>query len=320
MTRKRMTQIFPFLLPFRKWQKKKMFYLRMRLDGRRYAKKRQETVEGMELPYTIFETSSLMVNENSGFDMAYQLNKVHNLKLAAKTLNHIVIAPQETFSFWQLVRHADDNERYKDGLTLVNGKIVGAYGGGLCQLSNMLFWLFLHTPMEIVERHGHAAEHFPPTTTDLPCGTDATVSEGWADLKAYNGTDNTFGIEVSFDEHFMYGRIMAKMPVDTQYEVYNSDVSYVRRDGKIYQMATVCRLETEKEIRDDEGSDGGKDERKRHTLGKRAGNREDETGIGQESRREEQKEYRMRIRRELYRNRCEIGYELPEGVALASEA
>ena len=42
----------------------------------------------------------------------------------------------------------------------------------------------LHTPMTIVERHGHAAESFPSTTEDLPCGTDATVSRRLVGLKS----------------------------------------------------------------------------------------------------------------------------------------
>ena len=83
MSRKRLTQVFPFLLPLRKWQRKKLFYLKMQLDGRRYAKKKSDQL----LPNVVFETSSLMLNENSGFDMKYQINKVHNLKLAAKTIN-----------------------------------------------------------------------------------------------------------------------------------------------------------------------------------------------------------------------------------------
>ena len=78
MSRKRLTQVFPFLLPLRKWQRKKLFYLKMQLDGRRYAKKKSDQL----LPNVVFETSSLMLNENSGFDMKYQINKVHNLKLA----------------------------------------------------------------------------------------------------------------------------------------------------------------------------------------------------------------------------------------------
>lgn len=125
--RKRLTQIFPFLLPLRKWQRKKLFYLEMLLDGNRYAREKSETL----LPNVVFETASLMLNEKSGFDMKYQTGKVHNLKLAAKTIDKVVIAPNEVFSFWQLVRRADRQEKYKEGLNLVDGKIIGSYGGGL---------------------------------------------------------------------------------------------------------------------------------------------------------------------------------------------
>lgn len=239
MTRKRLTQVFPFLLPLRKWQRKKLFYLKMRSDGRKYAENVSEEV----FSYTVFETSSLMLNENSGFDMKYQRNKVHNLKLAAATLNNIIIKPNETFSFWLLVRRADRQEKYKKGLSLVNGQITGSYGGGLCQLSNMLFWMFLHTPMTVVERHGHAVLSFPTKTEALPCGIDATVNEGWLDLKMHNDTDNTFQIVVCFDDKYMYGRVLSEKPTGIEYTVYNSSVSYSKRKGGVYQTASVCRSE-----------------------------------------------------------------------------
>ena len=158
----------------------------------------------------------------------------------------MIIEPNETFSFWQLVRWADHHEKYKDGLNLVDGKIVGSYGGGLCQLSNMLFWLFLHTPLTVVERHGHAVESFPSTTENLPCGTDATINEGWLDLKIRNDTDNTFQIEISFDDKYMYGRILSQSPVNIEYSVFNSSVSYIKRNGRIYQIAPVYRSERDK--------------------------------------------------------------------------
>lgn len=220
MPRKRITEVFPFLLPLRKWQRKKLFYLKMQMDGSRYAKSKAKAL----LPYKVYETSSLMMNANSGFDMKYQRNKVHNLKLAATTIDKIAIKPNETFSFWQLVRWADRQEKYKDGLNFVNGKIVGSYGGGLCQLSNMLFWLFLHTPLTVIERHGHAVESFPSTTEELPCGTDATINEGWLDLKIRNDTDNTFQVVVEFDDEYMYGSILSQNSVNMEYKVYNSSV------------------------------------------------------------------------------------------------
>ena len=111
----------------------------------------------------------------------------------------------------------------------MDGKIIGSYGGGLCQLSNMLFWMFLHTPLTVIERHGHAVESFPSTTEDLPCGTDATINEGWLDLKVRNETENPFQIEISFDDSFMYGRILSEAPVNIDYRVYNSTVFYIKR-------------------------------------------------------------------------------------------
>ncbi|MCH5199165.1 MAG: glycopeptide resistance accessory protein VanW [Oscillospiraceae bacterium] len=267
MQRRRLTQLFPFLLPVRKWQRKKLFYLKMRIDKNKYAKK----ISNNLLPCTVFETSSLMVNQNSGYDIKFQLNKVHNLKLAAKKLDKLVIEPNETFSFCKSVRFADRYEPYLDGLCLVDGKIAGSYAGGLCQLSNMLFWLFLHTPLTVTERHGHAVEFFPSATEDLPCGTDATINEGWLDLKVLNETDNTFQIEIRFDSEYMYGRILSQKPADTDYTIYNSSVSYIRKNGRIYQLASVCRSETDKNTYE-------------------------------------------KTEKELYRNKCEIAYKLPESI------
>lgn len=242
MSRKRLTQLFPFLLPLRKWQRKKIFYYKMQKDGRRYTKR----ISDSPLPHMVFETSIPMLNENSGFDMKYQINKVHNLKLAAGTINRVVIGPDETFSFWQLVRWADREKKYKDGLNLVNGKIVASYGGGLCMLSDMLFWMFLHTPMTIAERHGHAVKAFPGADEDLPCGTDATVGEGWLDLKVCNETDNTFQIEICFDDKYMHGRILSQKAVEFEYSVFNKSVSYKRQGEKVYQIASVFRMETDR--------------------------------------------------------------------------
>ena len=88
----------------------------MQLDGRRYAKKKSDQL----LPNVVFETSSLMLNENSGFDMKYQINKVHNLKLAAKTINKVIIEPNETFSFWQLVNDSVTNNAVKTAVTFLS--------------------------------------------------------------------------------------------------------------------------------------------------------------------------------------------------------
>lgn len=88
----------------------------MYFDRNRYAKIKAPEL----LPFRIYEAKSKLLNENTGFDMKYQENKVFNLRLAAEPVNGILIRPGETFSFWQRVRYAEKNARYKDGLCVVN--------------------------------------------------------------------------------------------------------------------------------------------------------------------------------------------------------
>jgi vancomycin resistance protein VanW len=239
MGRKRVTQIFPFLLPVRVMQRKMCFYAWMRFDGRRYA----ETIDGKQLPYKLFETGCALYNGNTGFDMAYQKNKVFNLKLAAKTLNGLLIRPGETFSLWRLVRHADKHIPYKDGLTVTNGKLTTAPGGGLCQMSNLLFWMFLHTPLTVTERSGHEVKEFPEPNSDEIKGVDATISEGWIDLKARNDTDCTYQISVAFDDENIIGTVFVDKRPQVLYRVANGGIEYSRESGGIYESVKVERAE-----------------------------------------------------------------------------
>jgi vancomycin resistance protein VanW len=237
MTRKRMTQLFPFLLPLRKRQRKFCFYIRMYFDANHYAKTKAVKL----LPYCVYKSQTNLLNENTGFDMKYQENKIFNLQLAAQTVNGILIRPQETFSFWQLVRRAEQKARYKEGLSVENGELATVKGGGLCHLSNFLFWMFLHTPLTIIERHPHRIKDFPSPDGNEPDGVDATVSEGWLDLKMKNETGLTFQIELSFDGPCLHGRLLSDQAMPCRYEIVNRDKLFFKRGEKIYEQVSVCR-------------------------------------------------------------------------------
>lgn len=215
-----------------------------------------------------------MYNKKTGFDMAYQENKVFNLKLAAKTLDRLIIRPGETFSFWKVVRYADKHTPYKDGLVVSNGKLQTLPGGGLCQMSNLLFWLFLHTPLTIVERHGHKIKDFPEPSSDAPIGVDATVSEGWLDLKAKNETDHTFQIVISFDEKNIKGSILSDIEPTATFHITNGKPLYYWKCGRIFEEVDVIQSLIVLSGRECVSS------------------------------------------KLLYRNCCEIGYQLPEDVEI----
>ena len=54
-----------------------------------------------------------------------------------------------------LIKTYLEKEGYKEGLTIAKGKPSSGIGGGMCQLSNLIHWMILHTDMEITEHHHH---------------------------------------------------------------------------------------------------------------------------------------------------------------------
>lgn len=237
MKKKRLTERFPFLLPLRKFQRKVFFYLGMQFDANTYSKKKIDKV----LDYEVFTAKSKMINPNSGFNIEYQVNKVHNLKLVAKTMDKIVIEPNEVFSFWILAKNAKKFGAYKDGLVVVNDETIPQKGGGLCQISNLLFWTFLHTPLKIIERHPHSAEVLPPQE-GIPPGVDATIAEGWKDIKVKNDTDARYQIIYEFDDESIYISIYCDQKLAVVHDILSRNVRYVKEDNGIYRYNDVYRV------------------------------------------------------------------------------
>jgi len=237
MDRKHLTERFPFLLPLRRRQRALFFYAKMRMSGEHFAREQRQE----RLPFILFASACPMYNTETGFDMVYQENKVHNLRLAAARLNGLVIAPGETFSFWDRVHGADRHTPYREALAEVNGKLTVEYGGGLCQISNLLCWLFLHTPLTITERHGHSKKDFPEPPSDAPMGVDATVAEGWLDLRARNGTDMEMQLSLTFDEGNIVGRVLSARDPERAWRVINRDLTYYRTPEGIFEEVDVVR-------------------------------------------------------------------------------
>ncbi len=235
--------MFPGLLPLRLRQRKFCFYLRMKMDGQAYAR----TLHSLQLPHKLFQAGGAMYNSDTGFDMEYQRNKVHNLRLVARMLDGLLIKPGETFSFWHAARHADRENPFKDGLTVKDGQLTTAPGGGLCQMSNLLFWVFLHAPLTIVERHTHELKDFPSPSQDAPEGVDATVSEGWLDLKVRNDTHYTFQISIGFDEECIYGSLYADQPMPCRYHIVGRDLNYFQKGSTVYEKITILRQQVDKD-------------------------------------------------------------------------
>jgi len=112
--------------------------------------------------------------------------KNKNLLRAIRSIEQIQINPNEILSFWRIVGNPSKKNGFTESRSLVNGKIVNTIGGGLCQLSGLMYYISLIAQLEILERHNHSIDIYDEETRFTPLGSDATVAYGYKDLKIRN--------------------------------------------------------------------------------------------------------------------------------------
>ncbi|OPH56573.1 vancomycin resistance protein [Paenibacillus ferrarius] len=191
-------------------------YFQWILDGKAYAKKKQEE----KLPHVIFTHATPLLRKLKDVEMWLQHNKVTNLRLAADKLNGIVLRPGETFSYWRLIGRTTRHKGYQDGMVLFHGKVTAGVGGGLCQLSNLIYWMTLHSPLTVTERYRHSYDVFPDAGRTQPFGTGATCFYNYLDLQIRNDTQQTYQLAIRLTESHLVGEWRAEMPPIHTYEIY----------------------------------------------------------------------------------------------------
>lgn len=170
-----------------------------------------------------FAHATPLLRQLKDVDMALQRSKVTNLKLAAERLDGILIRPGETFSYWRCIGNPCRRRGFVEGMILRNGKVCSGVGGGLCQMSNLIYWLALHTPLTVVERHHHGYDVFPDAGRTQPFGSGATCAYPHADLMLRNDTDEVFQLTVRVGEKELEGAILGETPPAFRYEVVERD-------------------------------------------------------------------------------------------------
>jgi len=181
-----------------------------------YARQRSDR----ELPFVVFGHETPLFRKLRNVDMRLQYNKVQNLRIASGKLNGILLKPGETFSYWRLIGKPGKAGGYLPGLVLQNGKLTEGAGGGLCQLSNLIYWMTLHTPLTIKERYRHSYDVFPDAERTQPFGSGATCVYNYRDLQIYNGTDTTFQLQVRLTDTHLTGQWRSGYKQVFSYEVY----------------------------------------------------------------------------------------------------
>jgi vancomycin resistance protein VanW len=193
------------------------------------------------LPVRVKRHKSLLLRQLGASEMWLQHNKVTNLRLASARVDGILIRPGETFSFNRTVGNCTRRKGYVEGMKLSNGDAEAGVGGGICQLANLLHWMFLHSELTIVERSEHSFDPFPDKGRVLPWGVGCSIVYNYVDLVVRNDTDTTYQLKVEVGSRHLRGELLAGSEPRHSYKVFARNEHFVRRGAQVYRSNEIWR-------------------------------------------------------------------------------
>ena len=194
------------------------------------------------LPVVVYRHNSLIRRRLGNVNMQLQENKATNLALAVKHIDGLIIRPGETFSVWHQIGRTTAKKGYKEGLTIAKGAPSQGIGGGLCQLSNLIHWMVLHSDLTIVEHHHHdGLDLFPDFGRQIPFGTGTSISYNYIDYRVRNDSDMPYQLRLRVDGEYLYGELRATAAQPHTFHIHAENEFFSREEGVVYRNGQVFR-------------------------------------------------------------------------------
>jgi vancomycin resistance protein VanW len=169
-----------------------------------------------------------------GADPAAFAGKRANLARASADVDGLLVNPCESWSFWATIGRPTAARGYAAGRTIIDGVLTREAGGGLCQLSGLLYHLALLAGLDVIERHAHSLDLYHDQDRVTPLGADATVVWGHKDLRLRNPHPHAITLRARLVEDVLIGAIGSEGPLAP------ADVCFERvpRDGERVEVRT----------------------------------------------------------------------------------
>jgi vancomycin resistance protein VanW len=139
--------------------------------------------------------------------------KIHNIEVARTAIENLPVPPGGVLSFWCIVGRPSAARGFRLGRSLLGGQLRPDYGGGLCQLSGLLYYLCLQAGLEILERHPHSRDIYDDATRYAPLGSDATVAYGFKDLRVLNTLQAPICFRITATPDRVIGHLCSPAPI-----------------------------------------------------------------------------------------------------------
>ncbi|MCL2531536.1 MAG: VanW family protein [Oscillospiraceae bacterium] len=194
------------------------------------------------LPECVVQYETILFRDSPAFDPVTEQNKTINVTLACPTFANVIIRPGQTFSFWRLLGKCTARKGYQAARMLICNKPAVGVGGGLCQLSNLIHFLALHSNLTITERHEHDwVDLYPGFGQQVPFGTGTSTLYNYRDLRLKNETELTYQILLSIKDNHLCGELRSSCVQNETFRIDTVDACFTREGGEVYRNGKVLR-------------------------------------------------------------------------------
>ena len=112
----------------------------------------------------------------------------------------------------------------------------------ICQFTNLIHWMVLHSPLEVVERHHHdGLDLFPDYNRQIPFGTGTSISYNYVDYRFRNPTQDTFQLVVWTTEEYLCGELRAERRPEWTYHIRSEGEGFLQETDGVYRVGRVYR-------------------------------------------------------------------------------
>ena len=149
-----------------------------------------------------------------------EIGRTKNVTLASGSINNVVLASGEEFSYNAIVGERTPERGFSDAKVYAMGEVVDGMGGGVCQVSSTLYNAVLYADLEVVSRTAHSLP-----VTYVPLGRDATVSYGSIDFVFRNSYPHAIKITSAVGGGKLTVSIYGKKTTNKDVEIITERVS-----------------------------------------------------------------------------------------------
>lgn len=159
----------------------------------------------------------------------------YNAKKAADYLNGAVIPKHSSFSYNKRIGERTKERGFVEAPVILRNKMVPGLGGGICEISSMLYNLCLQSGLPVTERSPHSLQ-----VPYVPGGLDAAVSWGSIDFCFENPYDVPVVLLAGYDDKEKMFLVAAVAPNGAK---LLGGTRYVPVSEKIGELTYEARVE-----------------------------------------------------------------------------